>query len=195
MQPVLVIYATRHGYTRHIALRAAADLKSLQHSFELVDAAHIPKDFSLAGHSAAIVAASLHLGKYEDEMAQFVKHNLAVLQQLPSVFISVSLEERIAEDPAATPARRAQAEANVNRSVHGFLAETGWRPTQIAVVAGALMYSKYDFVTRFIMRLISKHAGAPVDTTRDYEFTNWTRLDAVVGKLVQSESGVKSAAT
>jgi menaquinone-dependent protoporphyrinogen IX oxidase len=36
------------------------------------------------------------------------------------------------------------------------------------------------------MRQIAKKAGAPVDTRRDYEFTDWTKLDQLVEKFVES---------
>lgn len=119
-------------------------------------------------------------------MVRFAKRHAAELQQMPTAFLSVSLAEATAEDTNAPPEKRAQAQADVKRTTEVFLAETGWHPSQIAAVAGALMYSKYDFVTRFIMRLIAKKAGGPVDTSRDYEFTDWTKLDRLVEELVQS---------
>jgi menaquinone-dependent protoporphyrinogen oxidase len=188
MKPLLIIYATREGQTRHIAEHLGATLGARQHSFDLVDAAHIPEGFSLTKYSAAIVSASLHMGRYEEEMARFVKRHLLELQQIPTVFLSVSLSERTVEDPNARPEERAQAQADVNRTVESFLAETGWYPSRIAAAAGALMYSKYNFVIRFIMKQIAKKVGGPVDTARDYEFTDWTKLDRLVEELVQVQN-------
>ena len=65
-------------------------------------------------------------------MAKFVKGHLAKLQQIPGVFLSVSLAERTAEDANTAPAMRAQAEADVKRTINNFLSETGWRPSHIA---------------------------------------------------------------
>ena len=48
------------------------------------------------------------------------------------------------------------------------------------------MYSKYNFVIRFVMTLIARKAGVPVDTSRDYEFTDWPKLDRLVEEFVQS---------
>jgi menaquinone-dependent protoporphyrinogen oxidase len=47
-------------------------------------------------------------------------------------------------------------------------------------VAGALVYSKYSFFTKLIMKTISRRAGGPTDTSRDYEFTDWVALDRFV---------------
>jgi menaquinone-dependent protoporphyrinogen oxidase len=44
-------------------------------------------------------------------------------------------------------------------------------------VAGALPYSKYNFFIRFIMRRIAAQAGGDVDTSRDYEYTDWGAVD------------------
>lgn len=188
MQPILLIYATREGHTRHIAEHLGATLSAQQRSFELVDAAHIPEGFSLTKYGAAVVGASLHLGKHEPEMVRFVKHNLTELQPIPSLFLSVSLSEVTVEDAKAAPEKRAEAQANVERTIQSFRAETGWHPSHIAAVAGALPYRKYNLVTRFIMKRIAGKTGGPVDTTRDYEFTDWTKLDQSLEELIQSAS-------
>jgi menaquinone-dependent protoporphyrinogen oxidase len=56
--------------------------------------------------------------------------------------------------------RRAQAAADVERWIDAFLAETGWHPAKIKAVAGALLYSKYNFLLRFVMKRISRQAGS-----------------------------------
>jgi menaquinone-dependent protoporphyrinogen oxidase len=81
------------------------------------------------------------------------------------MFLSVSLSEVTAENTKAPPEKRAEAQADVNRIIESFLAETGWHPLHIAAIGGALMSSKYNFVIRFVMKRIAKKAGAPVDTT------------------------------
>ena len=67
-----------------------------------------------------------------------------------------------------------------------FLTETGWHPSHIGAVAGALIYSRYNFLIRLVTRRIARKAGAPVDTSRDYEFTNWTKLHKLIEGFVQS---------
>ena len=140
----------------------------------------------LEKYSAAIVSASLHLGKHETEMLKFVQQHLAELQQIPTLFLSVSLSEVTVEDSSASPEKRAEAQANVKRTIDDFLAETGWQPSHIAAVAGALMYSRYNFAIRFVMRLIARKTGAPVDTSRDYEFTDWSKLHELVEEFARN---------
>jgi menaquinone-dependent protoporphyrinogen oxidase len=175
MKPVLVIYATREGQTRHIAEHLGATLGVKQHPCQLIDAAHIPKGFTLTEYSASIVCASLHMGKYEAEMTKFVKRHLADLQEMPTAFLSVSLAEASVE-----------AEAHVKKATAAFLAETGWVPSFVTAAAGALMYSKYNFLTRLIMKRIARKTGRPTDTTRDYEYTDWIGLDRLAEEFARS---------
>ena len=68
---VLLVYATREGHTSNIARRLARSFESHGFQAEYVDARDLPADFSLSGFTAAILAASVHLGKHEPEMAAF----------------------------------------------------------------------------------------------------------------------------
>jgi menaquinone-dependent protoporphyrinogen oxidase len=70
--------------------------------------------------------------------------------------------------------------------IDGFVAETGWRPERSLPVAGALTYSRYNFLIRFVMKRIARKQGAPTDTSRDYEFTNWSAVDRFVDEAVRS---------
>jgi menaquinone-dependent protoporphyrinogen oxidase len=184
MKPVLLIYATREGQTRRIAEHLGNLLGEQKHLFVLVDAAHIPHDLHFDKFSAAIVGASLHIGKYEPEMAKFVKRHAAELNRMPSMFLSVSLAQASADNPAATQQKREESERHVRKATAAFLAETGWAPARTASVAGSLRYTRYNFLTRFMMRRIAKRAGMPLDTTRDYEYTNWEKLDQTIGEFI-----------
>jgi menaquinone-dependent protoporphyrinogen oxidase len=62
-----------------------------------------------------------------------------------------------------------------------FVTETGWRPVRSLPVAGALAYSRYNVFIKFVMKRIARKAGAPTDTSRDYEFTDWAALARFVG--------------
>jgi len=42
------------------------------------------------------------------------------------------------------------------------------------------------------MKRIAKKAGGPTDTSRDYEFTDWTKLDRMIEKFVESVSTSQS---
>ena len=183
-RPILVLYATREGHTRRIAEHLAATIRARGHFSDVLDAAHLPAGFSLANYTAVMVAASVHQGAHEKEMVSFVRSHRADLEGMPSVFLSVSLSEAGAEDPAASPERRARSAADVQKMIDQFLAETGWHPSKIRAVAGALSYTKYNFLVRFVMKRIAKSQGASTDTSQDHDLTDWEALDRLVDEVV-----------
>jgi|SRR5579862_1292273 len=183
MKPVLIVYASREGHTKRIADHLARNLNA-----ELLEAKHAPPGISLDNYSAAIVAASVHVGRHENEIVSFVKAHLRELDRIPSVFLSVSLSEAGAEDPSATPDRRAQAAADVQRMIDVFLESTGWNPWRIQAVAGALMYSKYNFLLRWIMKRTAARAGGSTDTSRDHVYTDWAALDRLALDVAKPQS-------
>ena len=150
---------------------------------EVLDAAHLPSAFNLDAYSAAIIAASVHGGLHEPEIITFVKHHLAELQRIQTAFLSVSLSEAGAEDPNAPAVSRAKAAADVEKMIAAFVSETGWHPAKIKPVAGALLYTRYNFFLRFVMKRISRKAGATTDTSTDHEYTDWAALDQFVDEL------------
>jgi menaquinone-dependent protoporphyrinogen oxidase len=150
------------------------------------DVADLRNDPALENYCGAILAASVHRQRHEVEMLNFVKSHLRELSEIPTAFLSVSLSEAGVEDAGATRERRAKAAADVQRMIDDFLVDSGWHPSVVQPVAGALLYSKYNFVLRRIMKRIAQDAGGGTDTTRDYEYTDWKSLDEFVNAMMNS---------
>lgn len=184
MKPILVLYATREGHTRRIAEHIAAAIRARGYLADVIDAADLPPEFSIEDYEAAVLAASVHVGKHEKEMINFVQRFREELECMPAVFLSVSLSEAGAEDAAATSEHRTQAAADVQRMIDAFLKETGWHPSKVRGVAGALSYTKYNCLIRFVMKRIAKAQGASTDTSRDHELTDWEALDHIVDEVL-----------
>jgi menaquinone-dependent protoporphyrinogen oxidase len=184
MRPVLVVYATREGHTKKVANYVADRVRTRGLPVEVLDAAEIPHQFPLDSYAAAVVCASIHIGVHEKEIVQFVKRHRDELRQIPTAFLSVSLAEAGAEDAKLTQAQREAATADVNRMIETFTVNTGWRADAAVPVAGALMYSKYNWLVRWMMKRIAKANGAPTDSSRDWVFTDWEALDKVADGLV-----------
>jgi menaquinone-dependent protoporphyrinogen oxidase len=184
MKPILILYATREGHTRKVAEHLAAAVRTRGHAAEVLNVAALPDAFSVEHYSAAFVAASVHQQHHEPEMVAFVRKHKDELERVPAVFLSISLTETTAEDPSASPEKRAKAAADVDKMIQDFLADTGWHPAKVTAAAGALLYSKYNFLIRFIMRRIAQKAGGDTDTSRDYEYTDWEALDRLVDEVV-----------
>ena len=186
MKPTLVLYATREGQTRKIAEHFGDALRVREVVTEVRDAAELPDGFKLDRFRAVVVAASVHGGRHEAEMTSFVKTRRGELESMPTAFLSVSLSEAGAEDQSSTEQKRAEASAQVQQLLQRFFNETGWHPARTKPVAGALLYRKYGRILRFVMKQIVKRQGGPIDTSRDYEFTDWVSLDQFVDDFIES---------
>jgi menaquinone-dependent protoporphyrinogen oxidase len=191
MKPILILYATREGQTRRIAEHVAAEIRTRRLVADVRDVRAESPTLDLAPYRAAVLAASIHMGKHEDEMIAFVKSNREALERMPTAFLSVSLNETKAEDMTAPPEKRAEAHRAVQETIDRFFEQTGWRPGRVKPVAGALLYTKYNVLVRFIMKQISKRSGGSTDTSRDHEYTDWAALDRFVEEFV-AELGAAS---
>jgi menaquinone-dependent protoporphyrinogen oxidase len=187
LKPIAVFYATREGHTHKIAERVADDLRKRGFAADVTNLRD--KDaITLSDYAGAILAASVHAGTHEPEMVAFVKQHRAELESMPSAFLSVTLSEVGAERANATVEEHARFVADVQGMLNRFFEDTGWHPRRVKPVAGALLYTKYNFLIRFVMRRIAKKAGAETDTSRDYEYTDWVALDHFVEEVAEEIS-------
>lgn len=171
-----VFYATREGHTQHVAEHVAADLQERGFDVDIVSVrGRFP--FPLSNYSAAVLAASVHGGRHEKEMVQFVKGHRSELDRMTTAFLSVTLSEAGAERHDASPTQHEQFVRDVDDMLGKFFEETDWLPTFTRPVAGALLYSRYNLLVRLVMRNIAKRVGAETDTSRDYVYTDWKELD------------------
>ena len=153
-------FGTVEGQTARIAEYLAYVIREHGHKARTADLqtsdGALPPDCD-----GVIVGASVHMGKHEDCVTEFVKANKTALERLPSALFSVSL------------AAHGDAE-NAEGYVEKFEQETGWRPAHVALFAGALLYTQYGFFKRHMMKRIAGRQGSPdTDLTRDYVYTEW----------------------
>lgn len=175
---VPVFYATTEGQTRRIAERIADVLNDAGVASRAVDVAGPDAEQIDWGRVRAIVlGASLHQGKHQPAADAFVDAHAGDLNAHPSVFFSVSLS---AASNRAEEVRAARELAEAFPSAHG------WTPAQVTTIAGRLAYTQYGFFKRWVMKQIARREGAPTDTSRDYELTNWTKVEQLAGRLATS---------
>jgi menaquinone-dependent protoporphyrinogen oxidase len=180
---IAIIYATREGQTRRIVEHLANAFRARDVQVQISNAKEEP-DPILDGYDALVVAGSVHIGQHERELIGFVKRHREILERTPTAFISVSLSQAGVEDSRRTSAQRAQATKNVAGVLETFYRKTGWHPRWTQTVAGALLYTHYNFLVRFIMKRISKQEGGSVDTSRDHEYTDWPTIDRLAGRII-----------
>ena len=178
MQRLGVFYATREGQAQKVAehVQVALLARGLEVSIhEVKDAESVA---ALARSEAVVIVGSVHLGKHEAELVEFVRAHRPALDAMPAAFLSVCGSESAVEHGATPDARAAGAE-DVANQLRTFAEATGWRPARVVPVAGALVYTHYNPLVRWVMKHISKTNALPTDTSRDYEFTDWGAIDAL----------------
>jgi menaquinone-dependent protoporphyrinogen oxidase len=165
MPRILILYGTTDGHTAKIARYFAGTLGSLGADVDLVDAGMVSPD--PRGYAGVVVAASLHAKGYQRSVVRWAQANADALNGTTTAFFSVCLSVL-------------QKDLRVHRELGGivnrFEAETRWKPTRVKHVAGALLYTKYGWLKRWVMRRISGKAGGSTDVTRDHEYTDWAEL-------------------
>lgn len=168
MARALVIYATQHGQTRRVAERIASVLAARGHTAELHDAAELRESLPLDRFDRVFIGAPILAGGYPRAIRRFVRAHRDALAAVPTAFFSVGLSVA-----SRTHDGRAQSREVVDR----FLERTGLRPAHVELVAGALPYTRYNFLIRFVMRRIAEKEGGDTDTSRDYEYTDWAAVE------------------
>jgi menaquinone-dependent protoporphyrinogen oxidase len=147
----------------------AAAIRDGGHEVELHEAKDMRRALIPAGFDGIIVGGSVHAGDHQSSVREFAKRNREKLGNMPSAFFSVSLTSADSD---------AEAEAESQGLVEKFIVETGWRPAQTERIAGALVYTQYNIFVRHLMKLIAKsHGRAELDTSRDFDFTDWDAVD------------------
>ncbi len=179
-----VFYATREGQAERVAQRVAADLRARRVAVDVIDVKDVRGSIDWRAYSLAFVVASVHAGHHEKEMTGFVRRSRDELARLHAPFLSLTLSQAGAEMATGTLVQRETARSDALRLITDFMKETGWQPEHILPVAGALRYSRYNFLVKWIMKRIAHNAGFDGPTDRDYEFTNWPAVDRFVAELV-----------
>lgn len=174
---VLVVYGTTEGQTEKIASFVASRLILQGHEVLTSNAALGARSAEPDDFEGVLIAASLHVGRYQPEVVQYVKDHLGVISGRRSAFLSVSLAAA-GHDPEDL--------AGLKQCVADFLHETGWTPDQVHHVAGAFRYTQYDFLKRWAMKYIAYRKGAPTETGHDYELTDWDDLGRFADAFVTS---------
>jgi menaquinone-dependent protoporphyrinogen oxidase len=184
MTKILIAYGTSEGQTARIADHLAKVIRGRGLDAESLNLSR-SSDVSLDAYDAVIIGGSIHMGKHQEEVADFVRQNRADLESLPSAFFSVSLA---ANGDAA----------NAEAYVENFVQLTGWRPAKVGLFSGALLYRQYGFLKRSMMkRIVRDKPGMSTDTSRDHLYTDWDQVtrfgEDFVERLVSKDTAQQTS--
>jgi len=162
---IAIIYGTTEGHTRKIAESLAQTLRQHGDRVELILGSELDPDFDPTAYEGIIVGGSLHEGHHQRYVRGLAKKHATLLSQMPSAFFSVSLSA------AAEESHHEAVEA-----MNAFLQEAGWETSQKEAFAGALKYTQYSWLKRFLMKKISASHDGDTDTSHDHEYTDWDQV-------------------
>ena len=160
MARILIVYGTVEGHTAEVVAALTAGLARSGHEPTAVRVEQAPED--LDAYDALVVGSSVHIGKHHKGVLTWIGEHRAQLEARPSAFFEVCLS-------AASPEGPAQAKAYVEQ----LTAATDWQPDLVGIFGGAILYTRYGFMKRRLMRSIAEQGGLSTDTSRDVDYTDY----------------------
>ena len=172
----LIIYSSTDGQTKLICERIK-NLSQFNNKTKLIEIDKAIKE-DLKSYEVIIIGASIRYGKHNPSVLNFVKENIENFKQRKTVFFSVNVVARKAEKNSP----------ETNPYLIKFLKLSKWNPDKKAVFAGKIDYPKYRFLDRQIIRLIMFITKGPTDTSKSYEFTDWSKVEDFTKEIDQITS-------
>jgi menaquinone-dependent protoporphyrinogen oxidase len=173
---VLIVYGSKEGQTAKIAERIAQIIRHRGLQASAYSAKGIETGLVTEAFDAAIVGGSIHAGKYPAYLREFVTQHCDWLNIVPSAFFTVCMAIQ-----SQNPDEREEAKNFGKR----FSEATHWHPALIETFAGAVKYTQYNFITRFVMKMITKREGGSTDTSRDHEYTDWDAVARFTNRFLE----------
>ena len=173
---VLIVYGSKEGQTAKIAERIAQIIRNQGLQASTYSGKEIQADFATDAFDAAIVGGSIHMDNYPAYLRKFVTHHRDWLNKVPSAFFTVCM---------AIQSQNADSREEARNYGKRFIETTHWRPTFVETFAGAVKYTQYNFITRFIMKMITKREGGSTDTRHDHEYTDWDAVARFTNRFLE----------
>lgn len=170
----LILYSTRDGQTREIAMRLRSELQASGVASDVLDL-HDNASITWTDYDRVVIGASIRYGHFHRAVNLFIQKHLQQLNNLPSAFFSVNLVARKAEKD--TP--------ETNSYTRKFLLNSPWQPDRCAVFAGALRYPRYGWLDKFMIRLIMKMTQGETDTSKEVVYTDWQQVSIFAAEIAQ----------
>ena len=167
----LIIYSSTDGQTKIICEKIKNFSKNSE-SIKLISLEEA-NDFNLQSYDDIIIGASIRYGKHNKNLYKFISSNKAILIKKRSAFFSVNVVARKPEKN--TP--------ETNPYMKKFLKISNWKPDKLGVFAGRVNYPNYGFFDKYIIRLIMLITKGPTDTSKSFEFTDWSKVEDFAREL------------
>jgi menaquinone-dependent protoporphyrinogen oxidase len=184
-RPILILFGSRHGQTARICRRLETELRERGLRVEMVRDDAIPDHLRMERYAVVVLASPVHFGRHRRSVVSFARRHATELARVPGVFVSVS---------GAAMTTRPEDVEEANGYLGDFAVRTGWDPDRSLAVAGAVRFTEYNPLVRWVMKRISAARGLSTDTSRDHEYTDWERVDRLAVNISELAAGPRPAA-
>jgi len=172
---IVILFETGEGQTGKISDFIANQIREAGHSVILVDTSDKLVDLSLGGADKVILAAPVHERRHPKNFEVAISAAKQDLAKCPTLMISVSLK-------AAFPEGLEEAQDYLTE----MEMRTDFKPTQEALVAGAVRPGSYDYFQSQIVRHVVLD-GHDVELKNGMkEFTDWASLAKTVATFINT---------
>ena len=163
----IFIYSTSNGQSLKICNALNQNKESL-----IIDIDKI-KTVKLDEFDQIIIGASVKYGDHNKKIYEFIKNNKILLETKKTSFFSVN----------ATARKSEKNKPETNPYVIKFLKKTNWTPDNIGVFAGKIDFPNYNFLEKYIIKVIMWITNGPTDTSKTFEFTDWEDVKKFSDKI------------
>ena len=163
----IFIYSTSNGQSLKICNAINKNKESL-----IIDIDKI-KTVKLDEFDQIIIGASVKYGDHNKKIYDFIKNNKILLETKKTGFFSVN----------ATARKSDKNKPETNPYVIKFLKKTNWTPDNIGVFAGKIDFPNYNFLEKYIIKVIMWITNGPTDTSKTFEFTDWEDVKKFSDKI------------
>ena len=119
--------------------------------------------------------------RHQRTIQVFARRHRKLLNRKLSAFFSIS---------GVAASQRPEDHVVARKAVARLCVATGWYPPQVAIIAGAIPYTRYTPLTRLLMRWFMARQGSDTDTRRDYVYTDWAAVTAFADRVVRELDAV-----
>jgi menaquinone-dependent protoporphyrinogen oxidase len=166
MARILILYSTTDGHTLKICQRLQQVVEQQSHQVTLISIDENPQ-VDIAPFDKVVVGARIRYGKHTPQVFEFARTHSQALEAKPNAFFTVNVVARKPEKNTS----------DTNPYMQRFLDRSAWLPKATAVFAGRIVYKRYSFWDRQVIRFIMWITKGPTDPATDVEFTDWGAVD------------------
>jgi menaquinone-dependent protoporphyrinogen oxidase len=163
---ILIIYASVDGQTKKISEYIATKRKKTENEIITISIENV-ESINIDEYDEIVIGAAIRYGKFNKKIYKFIEKNKQLLSSKVNAFFIVN----------ATARKRGKDNPSTNSYAAKFIKRSQWQPQNIAIFAGRINYSKYNFFDRAMIKFIMKITKGPTEQSTNIEFTNWQKVD------------------